>query len=331
MGKILVTGAAGFLGGRVAKYFGGLNIGPVIASSRREGRALELQDSGCSFVSGDLLNPGFCDAITKDVQTIIHCAALSSPFGPYNGFYQSNFLATKLLLDAGRKNGVRKFIFVSTPSIYFNFRDRFGVRESDPLPQKMVNAYAATKLLAENYVLEHHGPDFHTIALRPRAIIGAEDTVIFPRLLEAYHKGRLKIVGNGNNVCDMTCVTNVIQAIKCALEAGEENYGEAYNITDGNPVDFWRAVNYTLTALDLKPVEKRVPGYLANAAAYVLEKKALLFNEQKEPVLTRYGVGILNQNFTLDITKAKTRLQYQPLMNTFDGINEYVSWHLRQV
>lgn len=330
MGKILVTGAAGFLGGRTAKHFAGLNAGSVIASSRRAGRANELEESGCTFVPGDLTDPKFCDFVTKDVQTIIHCAALSSPFGPYEQFYQANYVATKQLLDAGKKNGVGKFIFISTPSIYFNYNDRFGVKEDDPLPQKMVNAYAATKLLAEQYVLEHHSHDIHTIALRPRAIIGAEDTVIFPRVLEAYHRGRLKIVGSGNNVCDMTCVSNVILAIKCALKAGEANYGEAYNITDGNPVDFWQAVNYALKALDLEPVEQSVPGFLANAAAFVFEKKAMILKEKKEPVLTRYGVGILSQNFTLDITKAVTRLQYQPQMNTFEGINEYISWHLRQ-
>lgn len=330
MGKILVTGAAGFLGGRTAKHFAGLNAGSVIASSRRAGRAKELEESGCTFVPGDLTDPKFCDFITKDVQTIIHCAALSSPFGPYEQFYQANYVATKQLLNAGKQNGVGKFIFISTPSIYFNYNDRFGVKEDDPLPQKMVNAYAATKLLAEQYVLEQHGQEMRTIALRPRAIIGAEDTVIFPRVLEAYHRGRLKIVGSGNNVCDMTCVSNVIQAIKCALEAGEEHYGEAYNITDGHPVDFWQAVNYALKALDLEPVEQRVPEFLANAAAFVFEKKAMILKEKKEPVLTRYGIGILSQNFTLDITKAVTRLQYQPQMNTFDGINEYISWHLRQ-
>jgi len=61
----------------------------------------------------------------------------------------------------------------------------------------MVNNYALTKLLAENYVLEKNNFGIETIALRPRAIIGAEDTVIFPRVLEAYHKGKLKIVGDG--------------------------------------------------------------------------------------------------------------------------------------
>jgi nucleoside-diphosphate-sugar epimerase len=63
------------------------------------------------------------------------------------------------------------------------------VKESDKLPEKMINSYAATKLLAEQLVLSQNNNNFQTIALRPRAIIGAEDTVIFPRVLEAYNKG----------------------------------------------------------------------------------------------------------------------------------------------
>jgi nucleoside-diphosphate-sugar epimerase len=258
---------------------------------------------------------------------VIHCAALSSPYGPYPSFYHSNFVATQKLLEASIKNGVRKFIFISTPSIYFNYSDRFEVKESDPLPAKMVNAYAATKLLAEQLVLSQNKETFQTIALRPRAIIGAEDTVIFPRVLEAYHKGRLKIIGNGQNWCDMTCASNVIEGIRCAMFASDEAYGEAYNITDGESINLWDTINYTISALGYPPVKKKVSKHLATFAASILEQKALLLSEKKEPTLTKYGIGILSYHFTLSIEKAKTTLNYQPIMKTMDGINEFILWH----
>ena len=69
---------------------------------------------------------------------------------------------------------------------------------------------------------------------------------------------------------------------------------------------------------------------MANIAATILEQKALLFSERKEPILTRYGIGVLSHNFTLNIKKAQTKLNYKPVMNTFDGINEYISWHKQQ-
>jgi len=329
--KILITGAAGFLGGRTAKHFAGDKLRyNVLATSRRSERMVEFETLGCDFISGDLCDAAFCDTITQHVNIVIHCAALSSPYGAYQKFYDSNFLTTQNLLNASLKNGVSKFIFISTPSIYFNFSDRFDVKESDKLPEKMINSYAATKLLAEQLVLSQNNNNFQTIALRPRAIIGAEDTVIFPRVLEAYNKGRLKIIGDGEIVCDLTCVRNVIEAIQCAINTSDDAYGEAYNITDGESVKFWGAVNYALSLLGHVPVQKRISKHMANIAATILEQKALLFSERKEPILTRYGIGVLSHNFTLNIKKAQTKLNYKPVMNTFDGINEYISWHKQQ-
>jgi len=329
--RIVVTGASGFLGGRTAKFMAGhFPEYEVVATSRRMERAAELESHGCTFIAGDLCDSALCETITQTAEIVIHCAALSAPFGPYDSFYRSNVVATKTLLDASKKNGVSTFIFISTPSIYFNFKDRFHVREDEDLPKKMVNAYAETKRLAENLVLESHGQGIKTIALRPRAIIGAEDTVLFPRMLEAYHRGKLKIIGKGDNWCDFTCVQNVIGGIVCAIHAPENAFGEAYNITDGEAVNFWEALNFALTSLDLKPPTQKVPKALAFLVAGILETKAKLLGSKKEPPLTRYGVGILANHFTLDISKAREKLNYQPTMKTFDGIKEYILWHRNQ-
>jgi nucleoside-diphosphate-sugar epimerase len=324
--KILITGAGGFLGGRTAKHFASQYPDySVIASSRRNDRQEELNNHGCNFVQGDLCDLDFCIKTTREVDIIVHCAALSAPFGEYQNFYKANFIATKNLLEAAQENQVKKFIFISTPSIYYNFNDRYNVKESDELPKRFVNAYAETKLMAEQLVLSKNNLQFKTLALRPRAIIGAEDTVILPRILEAYSKGRLKIIGDGKNICDLTCAVNVITAIEKAIEATSEAYGEAYNITDNESINFWDAVNYTLTSLGHPAVRKKIPKFLASVAASVIEQHAKIITK-KEPVLTKYGVGLLHQNFTLNIDKAKSKLNYTPKMSTYEGINEYIAW-----
>lgn len=331
MSIILVTGTSGFLGGRVAKHFAtNSSNSTIIATARRANRKDELEENGCQFIKGDLLIPAFCDEITKDIDIVVHCAALSSPFGSYSSFYESNFLATKYLIDASINNGVKKFIFISTPSIYFDFKDRFNVSESDSLPSPLVNHYAATKLLAEQYVLDANEKSIQTIALRPRAIIGAEDTVIFPRILVAYNKGKLKIVGNGKNKCDFTCVRNVIEAINCSINAPVSSYGQAYNITDGTPLYFWESLNFVLTSLGLIPPVKKVPLSIALFAATIAENKSSLFKSSKEPSLTKYGIGILAKSMTLDISKARMQLNYNPVMSTHEGINEFIQWYKTQ-
>jgi 2-alkyl-3-oxoalkanoate reductase len=322
--RLVITGAAGFLGGRTAKYFAQKYTNhTVVPTSRRE-------ISLANFMQGDLCEATFCEAVTAGAEIIVHCAALSSPYGVYDDFYQANVVATQNLLNASIKNGVKKFVFISTPSIYFDFTDRFEVKESQPLPTRIVNHYASTKLIAENNVLAMNNPEFATLALRPRAIIGAEDTVILPRVLEAYHKGKLKIVGKGNNICDFTCARNVIEAIDCAIHAPSDAFGEAYNITDGTPIKFWDALRQVLQGLGLKPPTQRVPKQLAMWVGGFLEWKARFFEEKKEPVLTRYSVGVLANSLTMDISKARQKLNYQPVMTTQDGINEYIQWKKAQ-
>jgi 2-alkyl-3-oxoalkanoate reductase len=329
--RIVVTGAAGFLGGRTAKYLAAnFPDHTIVATSRRTSRKPELSAAGCIFIPGDLCDAKFCEAVTEDAGIVVHCAALSAPFGKYPAFYQANVTATRLLLEASVKNGVRQFIFISTPGIYFNYKDRHDVREAEALPRKMVNHYARTKLMAETLVLEKNGKGIQTIALRPRAIIGAEDTVLFPRMLEAYRKKKLLIVGDGQNRCDFTCVQNVIEAIVCAIHAPETAFGEAYNITDGEAVPFWEAVAHALQALGLEPPTRRISKRLAMLAAGFMEMKATLLHPHREPPLTRYGAGILSNHFTLDISKAVSILNYQPKMKTMDGINEYIAWYKSQ-
>ncbi len=325
--KILITGGAGFLGGRAAKHFASIpDIYKVVATSRRAIRRRELENAGCQFREGDLLDIDFCHSITSGVEVVVHCAALSSPWGKYDDFYKSNVKATQNLLKACQNQGVKRFVFIATPSIYFNYKKRLNVKESDPLPSKIVNDYALTKLQAENEVLAANSAKFETLALRPRAIIGAEDTVIFPRVIKAHEAGKLKIVGSGKTLSDLTSVRNVIEAIELAMNSGKESLGRTYNITNDEPIRLWDKVNDVLEALDYPRVEKNVPAAVALLAARIQEWRHRSFSPDKEPELTRYGVGILCKSLTMDITLAKELLSYRPIQTTDEGLQEFVTW-----
>lgn len=330
MQKIVITGASGFLGGRLLKHLTHRKSAQrVVGTGRRTERIAEFERQGCCYEVGDLLDVDFCETLLAETEAVVHCAALSAPWGKREEFVKANVIVTQNLLKVAQKTGVKKFIFISTPSIYFNARHRLNVSESDPLPTKMVNEYAATKWEAEQEVLSQHSPFFSTIALRPRAIIGAEDTVIFPRLLKAYESGRLKIIGNGQNIVDLTTALNVIEAVNCAFKAPVEAWGQAYNITNGEPVNLWEEINFLLKQLSLRPVTKHVPLAIADAAARLMELKAQL-TSGPEPTLTRYGIGVLAKSLTMDISKAQTLLNYHPVQTTREGIVEFIEWYRTQ-
>ena len=99
-------------------------------------------------------------------------------------------------------------IYISTPSLYYNGEDRIMVKESDPLPENFVNSYSKTKRQKRN-VIENSNLNY---IIRPRAIIGRGDSVIM-RLIKAHSLDRLKIIGKGNNIVDLTSVENVVHSI----------------------------------------------------------------------------------------------------------------------
>lgn len=320
--KIIVTGATGFLGSRIVEGLQGYGAA-VIAVGRNPARRTELESLGATFVQADLCDREALEKIVQGADLIIHCAALSSPWGTWQMFYDANVRATEILKDAALQSGVKRFIHISTPSIYFNFKNRRMIKESEPLPEKMVNHYAATKYLAEK-VIQESGLPF--VIIRPRAIIGRGDTVIMPRVLEAYRQNRLKIVGTGKNVVSVTPVANVVQAVRLSMDARENALGKAYNIAGGEEIELWQIIGDMLRHLDLPFQPKKIPYPIAAAAAGMMETWSRWISG-REPVLTRYSVAIMAKDMTLDISRAKELLGYEPVQTAAEGIAEFAEWY----
>ncbi len=323
--KILLTGATGFLGFRtLERLIEAENITEIIASGRSKKPTHIVNHQKVTYILGDLNDSNYVNKITQNVDIIIHAAALSSPWGKKETFYKANVIPQGLLIEAGKKQQVQKFIFISSPSIYFNAKHRINILESDDLPKKLVNAYAETKMKAEAML---SASDLPYIILRPRALTGRGDTVIMPRLIRANDEGKLRIIGNGENLADLTPVSNVVDAILLSLAAKGKALNEDYNITNGEPVNLWDSISYVLKLLNKQVPQKKIPYKLVYAIASFMELSSKL-THYKEPALTKYGVGTLAKSTTFNIDKAKQLLGYQPKMTTKESIQEFAKWYL---
>ncbi|MEL6255558.1 MAG: NAD-dependent epimerase/dehydratase family protein [Bacteroidota bacterium] len=323
--KVVVTGASGFLGGRLVKYLASKQY-EVFALSRNQIRKEEFESLGIHLISKDPYTEKNLKKSLTGKEILVHCAALSSPWGKFEDFHQINVALSQKLLEASKQAGIHRFINISSPSIYFDFEDKLGVKESDPLPEHFVNAYAETKLLAEEWILSQHGKGIETISLRPRAIIGAEDQVLFPRLMRAYETGKLRIIGDGKNLADFTSVHNLVRAIETCFQADKNALGQTYNISNGEASPMWEEINYLIQSLGNPPIQKKVPYPIALGIAGFLEWKSKILGGG-EPRLTRYGAGVLAKNFSLDISKAKENLGYEVEMNTREALEEFLTWY----
>lgn len=321
--KILVTGATGFLGSRTIEKFAAYpEVEKIIAAGRTIKAVHEVKHPKIEYRLGDLTDENYVESIVKDVDKVVNCAALSSPFGAYELFKKANIDTQALVIKMCQRFDIQRYVYVSTPGVYNAYYDRYDIKESDPLPEKLINDYANTKLAAEKLL---DNANLSHVIIRPRALIGRGDTVIMPRLIRALEAGRLRIIGDGETVMDMTAVSNVADAIWLGLNAEEEHCGEAYNITNGEPVKLWDEMRYVLEGLNLVLPQKKLSYKNAMRIAGTMEFFAKF--TKKEPTLMRYSVSTLANSLTLDISKAKTKLGYEPKMTTRQAIDEFLDWY----
>ena len=321
---VLVTGATGFVGGALARRLHAAGA-IVTAQGRRAAEGAALEAAGLRFVRGDLAEPAVAEAAGAGQQYVFHCAALAAPWGPYKDFYRANVTATENVAAAAQRAGTARLVHVSTPSLCFADQPRRDVRETDPLPPRQLTAYADTKRLAEQVVDEAQAAGLATVTLRPRAIFGPGDATIFPRLLRQVARGRLRVIGPGDNLADLTYIDNVVDGLLLAARAPAA-VGGKYNLTNGEPQPLWPLIARVSAALGYGPPKGRVPLGAALALAGALELAYTLFARKAEPPLTRYTVRMLALDATLDIRAARRDLGYAPPVSVDEGLARFIAW-----
>jgi nucleoside-diphosphate-sugar epimerase len=145
--NVLVTGATGFLGKQLALKLRSQSH-QVIGLGRDRFIGQQLEADNIKFLAIDLRDREAIIEACKGQDYIFHCGALSSPWGKYQDFYDTNVLGTRNIIQGCQTHHVKRLIYVSTASVYFDFVDRLNIPEQTVLPTP-VNAYAQSKQLAE--------------------------------------------------------------------------------------------------------------------------------------------------------------------------------------
>jgi nucleoside-diphosphate-sugar epimerase len=325
--NILLTGATGFLGYRILE---GLIQTESVKSITAAGRSLNpfrtIKHPKVHYQLGNLEEEEYAFNLVRNSDIVINAAALSSPWGKETDFIKANVLTQRNLINASIELKIERFIYISTLSVCFNSKDRFLVKESDILPSEFINPYSKTKRDAE-ILLENSKIPY--IIIRPWALIGRGDRVIMPRLIRAFDEGKLRIIGNGKNIVDLTSVENLVDAVILSIQTDKDGLNQTYNISNGEPVVLWECIEYMLSLLGKELSKNKIPYSEAKAVAYLMELKSK-FTNNKEPTLTKYGVETLAKSFTIDISKARKLLGYEPKVTIWKSIDEFVKWYLNE-
>ncbi|MBD2310731.1 NAD(P)-dependent oxidoreductase [Desertifilum sp. FACHB-1129] len=326
--KTLVTGGTGFLGKQLALRLHSLDYG-VTVLGRNQKIGKQLESEGIIFLAIDLRDTAAVVAACHNQDYVFHCGALSSPWGKYQDFYDTNVLGTQNIIQGCKVHNIQRLIYVSTSSVYFDFCHHLNIPETLPLPNP-VNAYAKTKQLAEREINQAYQQGLPAISIRPRGIFGPGDTAILPRLIRANRRVGIPLINQGQAYIDITYIDNVVDALLLCQKAPDFLLGRTFNITNGEPLSVFELLkklsdklNYSLK---LKPISYQTIDRISAVMEFIAN--TLLLGQ--EPILTRYTVGLLAFSQTLDITAATTELGYQPRISIDQGLEKFAQWWKQQ-
>ena len=320
--KILVTGGGGFLGQALCR--GLVTRGHDVVSFNR-GQYAVLDALGVRQAQGDLADRDAVIAAARGCAAIFHNAAKAGAWGRYDDYHRANVLGTDHVIAACRTHGISKLVYTSTPSVTHRATHPVagGTADNVPYGDHFKAHYATTKTIAEQAVLSANTASLTTIALRPRLIWGPGDQQLLPRLVQRARAGRLRLVGNGDNLIDTTYIDNAAQAHFDAFEhlaPGAACAGRAYFISNGEPKPAREIVNALLQAAGAPPVTRTLPFPVAYAIGAACEAAWTLLPLAGEPPLTRFLVEQLATTHWYDMTPAMRDFGYVPGVTIAEGL-----------
>ena len=305
--KAFVTGGSGFVGRNLIRQ---LRVrGDEVRALARSAESIKTVTAlGAVPIEGDLDHGAALRNGMAGCEAVFHCAATVTEWGTREMFHHVNVVGTRHALEAARECGVKVFVHVSTEAVLCDGTPLIDVDESRPLPARPLPRYPHTKGEAEKLVRTANSASLRTVIVRPRLIWGNDDTSVLAALVAAVKAGRYMWISGGHYLTSTTHVDNVCEGLLLAAERGRG--GEAYFVTDGEPVELRQFITRLMATRGVDPGSKSLPRGLVLFIARISEWLWDTFKLPGMPLATRIAVRLFGEPVTIKDAKARHELGY---------------------
>jgi nucleoside-diphosphate-sugar epimerase len=321
----LVTGASGFIGGRLAERLAVEEGVRVRAMVRNPKKADRLRKFPLEIVQADLLDPPSLRKVIDGCDLVFHCAALVRETGDRNEFYRTNVQGTENILKVSSDAGINKFIQFSSVAVY-GMKPPDGSDETTPY-QPCGNVYCDTKIASEKAVwTAHKETRLPVVVIRPTNVYGPYSNAWTVRPIKLINSGQMILINEGTGINNYVYIDNLLDATLSATKR-DESVGQVYLISDGVPVTWKEFFGYYAQMAGKRNI-RSVPQWLAKVIALGMEITSKFSG--RPPKITREAIRFLTHRARFSIKKAVHELGYQPRFSLEEGMKLTEQW-LREV
>jgi len=320
--RLLVTGGCGFIGKNLVDGF--CDAGFDVTVLDFSGKAFR---DDVTFINMDVRERQQVIDVCAGMDTIVHNASIVHTKASLSDVVWSvNHQGTQNIIEACKVHKIPKLVYISSASAVYEGKDIANGDETLPYSTISQASYSDSKIAAEKDVLAFSGTaDTACCAIRPHVVFGPEDNRFVPAIIEKAKAGKLtRAVGNRDKLSDFTYVSNLIDAVVAAEEAlrpGSAVEGQAYFITNGEPMAFFDFIEDLLVAMGHPRITGKVPYWLAYSVAAIVEGwdtlKGGSFNEGG---MTRFAMKYMVTHHYYSIEKAYKDFGWKPAVSLAEGI-----------
>jgi nucleoside-diphosphate-sugar epimerase len=327
MSGILITGGNGFVGRHVVAALRATGD-PVRVLALPGEDTSWLERSGADVYYGDVRVPESLTEPVRGADAVLHLAAMMDVWRPIADYRAVNVAGTENIGRAALTAGVRRFIHMSSSSVYGMGLGR-PADETFPLAP-FPDPYPITKAAADRAVqrltAREHLP---AVIIRPDQIFGPGDWLHFGRMADRLRAGRAILAGRGDNAMPFVYVTDVVDGLLLSLRH-DRAVGRAYNITTDRPLTQRQMLTAIAREIGTSPPRVHVSYRALYAAAYLGERVAAVAPFMSRPPITRLGVAFFATDNRYAISRARQELGYRPRVDLLEGVRITAAWYLRQ-